>query len=99
MWMLWMPDQRPDAAPWPGRVSFAVLDALLWPALWIGAVLRTPLALGVVGPAVIAVASLCLCTGVWKAIAANRRYFFTTRRWLLPIVALAGYGFVLKAFV
>jgi hypothetical protein len=98
MWMWWMPDQRPDASAWPGRVVLAVLDALLWPLAWIVAALRSPLPLGLVGQVVMALSLLFLITRIWKAITNNPRYFFTTGRWLLPMVALAAYGMVLKAF-
>jgi hypothetical protein len=96
MWMFFLPPPPPDAPYWPGRRGLAVIDALVWPIIWILAINHAAIPTGIVGPTVTALAVLSAVTRLHKALWANARYRFTTWRWRRIAAALLLMGAVLK---
>lgn len=86
----------PEMPYWPGRRLLAAADAVAWPALWVAAVYAAPMKTGAVGSVVIAVAALFAVLRLWKAVAENGRYRFTTWRWGKVVAALLLVGGVMK---
>lgn len=86
MWLFVPRPPKPDAAYWPGRSILAVVDALVWPALIVAAVLKAP-ATGLVGAFLIVLAATVALRRTFVALTANHRYRFTT--WKLGFIALA----------
>ncbi len=87
---------RPDAADWPGRRTFALLDALAWPALWFVAILAMPAKTGVVGLVIQALSILFAFRRTWLALFRNERYRFTTWRWGVSLASLVALGALMK---
>ena len=94
--MFFLPPSPPDAMYWPGRRGLAVVDALIWPLMWVWAINQAVVPTGIVGPLVTAVAVLSGLARVHKALYANARYRFTTWRWGRIAAALLLVGAVLK---
>jgi len=87
---------KPDANQWPGRRWLAVLDAVLWPALWIAAVAAVHDRTGTVGPVAIALLVVFAAARLARAIRRNERYWFSTWRWGKCAVVLVAIGFALQ---
>lgn len=49
MWIAIARIPPPDAAYWPGRRLLGVVDAIIWPALWFGAIQALPVRTGLMG--------------------------------------------------
>jgi hypothetical protein len=96
MWLLVAREPRPDAPYWRGRRLLAAVDALLWPLLWAVLVDHAPKPVGLMGPAVIAVAVLCALRRLHCALCVNHRYRFTTWHWGRIAAALLLTGLLLK---
>ena len=96
MWLVVSREPAADKAYWPGRVGLAVVDAALWPLMWIVLVLRAGVPTGVVGPAAISLCVLIALTRVHQALFANHRYGFSTWRWGKLASLLLLVGFVMK---
>ena len=96
MWLLVAREPRPDAPYWPGRRLLAAVDAAMWPLLWVLLFSHAPKPVGLVGPAVAAVALLCALGRLHRALWVNHRYWFTTWRWGRIAAALMLMGVVLK---
>jgi hypothetical protein len=89
----------PDAASWPGRRVLAAGDAIVWPVLWISAIVHAPFRTGVAGALVI---TLMLCfslTRLRTALVEKEHYRFTTWRWGRPLVVILVIGAMLKAML
>lgn len=99
MWMFFLSPPPPDARYWPGRVSLAAIDALVWPLVWIWAINYPAAPTGIVGPVVTALAVLSAVSRVRRALWANARYRFTTWRWGRIASALLLVGAVLKVML
>lgn len=89
MWILFARAPKPDAAYWPGRRWLAALDAIVWPALWVVAVARAPVATGIVGSVVMAIAMVSAASRFHRALWHNERYWFTTWRWGVQVAKFA----------
>ncbi len=89
-------EARPDAEHWPGRRGWAVIDAVLWPALGIAIVLRWLSSGRLVGAVVVAICLLAAMRRVCRAVRANHRYHFTTSRWGRVLLAWALFGWLLR---
>ncbi len=87
---------KPDANQLPGRSWLAVLDAVLWPALWIAAVAAVQDRTGIVGPVVIAYSVVLAAARLTRAIWRNDRYWFSTWRWGRVLAILMATGLLLK---
>ena len=96
MWLLVAREPRPDAPYWPGRCWLAVVDAALWPLLWVLLFRHAPEPVGLVGPFVTAVAVLCAIGRLHRAIWVNHRYWFTTWRWGRVVAGLLVMGAMMK---
>ena len=96
MWLLVARVPPPDAPYWPGRRMLAAADALAWPLLWVIVFAHAPKPVGLVGPAVMAVALLCAVRRLHRALFVNHRYRFTTWRWGKFVVALLLVGEMMK---
>lgn len=96
MWLLVARTPPPDAPYWPGRRWLAAIDALAWPLLWVLLFRHAPVPLGIVGPAVAALAVLSAAGRLHRAMWVNHRYRFTTWRWGRVVASLALTGAVLK---
>lgn len=96
MWILLWREPRSDAQVWPGRRVLAVIDALVWPLLWVVLARHLPEPAGVVQPLVIALAVLCAVGRVNRALWSNERYWFTTWRWARMLVGLMLIGVVMR---
>lgn len=96
MWLVVAREPRPDAPYWPGRRLLVVVDAVLWPLLWVPVFSHAPKPVGIVGPFVAAVAVLCALGWVHRALWENHRYRFTTWRWGRIVAALLLMGLVMK---
>lgn len=95
--ILWIVrEPRPDAAWWPGRRLLAVVDAVIWPLMWVWLVRHLPVPVGLVGPFVISVAALSALARTHQAVWWNHRYRFTTWRWGKVLGTLLLTGFVMK---
>lgn len=92
-------EARPDAAYWPGRRWLAVIDAVLWPLVWIVVIRQLPVRTGVVGQFGIAVAAFCCLGRLHRAWWVNERYWFTTWRWGRVAAAVLLVGAVMKITV
>lgn len=79
-------EPHPDAAYWPGRKPLAVIDAAVWPSIWVAIVMSLNMTTGVAGLLVTALVMLGV-DRVYTAVAANHRYRFTTWRWGWPLGA------------
>ena len=90
---------KPDAHQWPGRRWLAVLDAVLWPALWIAAVAGVQDRTGIVGPMAIAFLVVLAAAGLGRAIWRNERYWFSTWRWGRVLAVLVATGLLLKVLL
>lgn len=99
MWLLVAREPQPDAPYWTGRRLLSAIDAVSWPILWMILVSQVDTPVGVVGPAIIFVAILCLVERIHRAVWANHRYWFTTWRWGRIAMALLVFGMVLKLTV
>jgi len=99
MWLLVAREPRPDAPYWTGRRWLSAIDAVSWPILWMILVSQVDTPVGVVGPAIIFVALLCLVERIHRAVWANHRYWFTAWRWGRIAMALLVFGMVLKLAV
>ena len=96
MWLVISREPAADMAYWPGRLGLAVVDAAIWPLMWIVLVLRAGVPTGVVGPAAIGLCVLIALTRVHRALFANHRYRFSTWRWGKIVAALMLVGLVMK---
>ncbi len=96
MWLLISRTPRPDAAYWPGRRLLALLDAVAWPTLWVGLLVRAPFRTGVVGTVAMALLVTIAARRSHKAIFRNERYRFTTWRYGLVLTWSAVVGAVMK---
>lgn len=96
MWVLIAREPKPDASYWSGRRLLAVIDALLWPLLWVLAIRSAPGPVGLMGPFAMAVAVLCAAGRLHRAVWVNHRYWFTTWRWGRLAAALLCIGAMLK---
>jgi hypothetical protein len=96
MWLLVAREPRPDAPYWPGRRWLAAVDAGFWPLVWVLVFGHAPGPVGLVGPVVAAVATLCALVRLHRALWANHRYRFTTWRWGRISAALMLMGAMLK---
>jgi hypothetical protein len=81
MWILFARAPPEDVAYWPGRRGLAALDAVAWPLLWVLGIAHLPVASGLAGPLVQAIAALLAFARLHKALVHNQRYRFTTWRW------------------
>jgi hypothetical protein len=81
MWFFLAPAPPPDARPWPGRRWLAAVDAIAWPAMWIGAASILPAPGGIVEALAYAVAALAGWRRLQRALLFNHRYHFTTWAW------------------
>lgn len=97
MWLILARAPRPDAPYWRGRRALALIDALAWPAAWIGLVIHLPQAAGIVGPVVVTAALLGALTRTYHALWQNYRYRFTTWRWGCIAAGVLAIGLVFKA--
>lgn len=86
----------PDAADWPGRRWLAAVDALAWPAMWVGLIAHVPAPVGLVGPVATAWAVFAALGRLHRALWRNHRYRFTTWRWGRVVFALLVFGWVMK---
>ena len=75
---------------------FAAADAVVWPLLLVWVIWRVPAPVGIVGPFVVAVATLCVLSRLHRALWLNHRYRFTTWRWGKVFGAMLLIGGVLK---
>jgi hypothetical protein len=96
MWLIVAREPSPDAPYWPGRRLLAVVDAVLWPLLWVVVFSHAPKPVGIVGPFVAAVALICALGRLHRALWVNHRYRFTTWRWGRIVAALLLMGLVMK---
>ena len=96
MWIVMTRTPRPDASIWRGRKGLAAIDAVVWPLMWVAVVRHAPTHTGLVGPVVIAIATLSVAMRLHRAIWANQRYWFTTWRWGKVAAAMLLIGWVLK---
>jgi hypothetical protein len=96
MWLVLTRTPLPDAPYWPGRRLLALMDAVAWPAAWIGFATQLPKPAGIVGPMIIALAVLSALSRAHRAAWQNHRYHFTTRRWGRLAATLLLIGLVLK---
>lgn len=96
MWILLTRAQAPDAMAWPGRRPLAVLDAIAWPAAWMGILEQAGLLQGIVGAALVAWGAVAACSRVRSALWVNHRYRFTTWRWGRVVGMLMALAIALK---
>ena len=96
MWLLFARAPLADAPYWPGRRSWAALDALAWPAGWIWVITHAPFNTGLVGAVAVALAALTAVHRFRRAVWMNHRYRFTTWRWGRVLGALLLFGWMLK---
>jgi hypothetical protein len=96
MWLLLARTPLPDVPYWPGRRVLAAVDAVLWPGFWIALAWQLPQPVGIVGPMVIALATLSALGRVHRALWINHRYHFTTWRCGRVVAGLLLIGLVLK---
>jgi hypothetical protein len=96
MWLLYARAPPPDSPYWPGRRWLAVLDAAVWPGLWMMAIAQMPGHGGLVPAVITAFAGMSALRRVRTALLANHRYRFTTWRWGRVVVWLMLFGLVLK---
>lgn len=96
MWLVLTRAPLPDMPYWPGRRLLALVDAVAWPAGWIVLATRLPQPAGIVGPMVIALATLSAIGRLRRAAWQNHRYRFTTWRWGRVALGLLLIALVLK---
>ena len=98
MWLLVTRPPLPDAPGWAGRRCLAVIDALLWPLLWVVVVGHASAAVGfgLVGSFVSAIAIVLGAGRLYRALWFNHRYRFTTWRWGSVAASLLLIGALLK---
>jgi hypothetical protein len=96
MWLLLARTPLPDVPYWPGRRVLAAVDAVAWPLVWIALALQLTRPVGIVGPMVIALATLSVLGRVHRALWVNHRYHFTTWRCGRVVAGLLLIGLVLK---
>jgi hypothetical protein len=96
MWILFTRGPKPDARDWAGRRCFAVLDALVWPAVLMALVIRSPYPTGIFGPALLAMTTIAAVRQLHIALWRNDRYWFTLRSLGMPVAVLLAVGGVLK---
>lgn len=96
MWLLIAREPRPDAPDWAGRRALAVVDAIVWPVLWVLLIRHAPAPVGMVGPFAVTVVVLVGLGRLHRALWMNHRYWFTTWRWGRVVAALWVTGIVLK---
>lgn len=70
----------------------AIVDAIVWPVLWLALLALAPFDLGVVGWVTMGLAGLAAVSRTYRAIWRNERYWFTTRRWGVPTAILVAIG-------
>jgi|KBSMisStandDraft_5_1062788.scaffolds.fasta_scaffold371186_1 hypothetical protein len=97
MWMVIARQPSPDAAYWPGRRTLSLLDAIVWPAVWVGAVSSMSMNAGLIGTGIVLLAIFAALARSRRALSDNARYRFTTYRWGIFLAALCALGAVLKA--
>ena len=76
----------------------ALLDAIVWPALWFALIAASPFAQGVVGWTAMGLLGLAAIRRAYLAILRNERYWFTTAGWAAPIAILMATGLVIRLF-
>jgi hypothetical protein len=96
MWLLVPRQPRPDALYWRGRRLLAVIDAALWPVVWVLLLSQVPKPAGIVFPFAAALALLSGAARVRRALWFNHRYWFTTWRWGKVLASMFVIGAVLK---
>jgi len=84
-----------SSASWPGR-RCACIDALVWPALVCVAVAQVPFNTGIIGVTAIAFAMTSAVRRTHRALRNNERYWFTTWRWGLSVVAMMSLALTMK---
>ena len=87
MWILFAHAPRPDAVVWPGRRLLAAIDAIVWPAVVLWALLSVPGASGVTRPVLGTIAVLAAFPRLRRALWSNQRYRFTTW-WVVRLLAV-----------
>jgi hypothetical protein len=92
MWVLIARAPKPNVAYWPRRSWLASLDAVAWPALWAAAIVTVPFSTGIVGNVGLSFVVLVDARRLHTAILRNERYWFTIRRWGLPLAGLVAVG-------
>ncbi len=95
MWMIFARAPHSDAPHWLGRRILAALNAVIWPALWLLLIARTPVALGIVGHVAVAWAVWSGALRLDRAVFANHRYRFTTSRWGGVVIGVVAVGALL----
>lgn len=90
MWLLVARHPTPDAPYWAGRRWLAAADAVAWPLLWVLALRHFPAPMGIMAPMVIALAALCACSRLHRALWVNHRYQFTAWCRVSVIVLVGG---------
>ena len=88
MWMIFRNVERPAARDWPGRRAFALLDAVVWPALFLAGLWSLHVKTGVVGWVMTWVLLTALVRRAQRAWFENARYWFTTWRYGIPLATL-----------
>lgn len=96
MWIAIARTPPPDAAYWPGRRLLAVVDAIIWPALWFVAIQVLPIRTGLMGTVIQAFLIMFAVRRVYLAAFRNERYRFTTWRWGVPLASLVALGTLIK---
>ena len=96
MWIAIARIPPPDAAYWPGRRLLGVVDAIIWPALWFGAIQALPVRTGLMGTVIQAFLIMFALRRAYLAVFWNERYRFTTWRWGKALVALVALGALIK---
>ena len=96
MWVLMVRPPRPDAPQWGGRRLLAVLDAIVWPALWFTTIEKVPFNLGIFGTAGLVLLGLAAVRRTHRAIWRNDRYWFTTWRWGVPLATMLAVAIAVK---
>jgi hypothetical protein len=81
MWILIRREPHPDAHVWQGRRQLAVVDAVVWPALWMTVCMAHVHDGGLIAAFGFAVSVLSCVSRLRRAWWVNHRYRFTTWRW------------------
>lgn len=99
MWVMFMRTPRPDAREWTGRRWFAAMDALAWPALGCWMLAHVPGGRGIFIPFLTSILIVVAAKRLTMALFENRRYHFTTLRWIRPLACVYAVGIVMKVLL